>query len=182
MTAKATQFRFQVSSDNNVNTPVSINIDGATVWSGNLPKTVDHLDQTYALNYLSVPFSLAEFNIDVPDFNNNYPTKTLKTCSIAVTGGRVMLVGVAQTNNPTFGPVPDWKNPGEFITGYIGGNPNFTVDYDIDTQPLWNGQAILDRYNINVNFGNYGPGAVFLESGDICEFTLELWCYCPVIT
>lgn len=181
MPLKATQFRFQVAADDGISAQSTITIDGVTHWAGSLAKTQDVVHQTMELDYDTVPYSLAEFDIDVPAVSGSMPTHHLKTCTISITGGTVLMVGIAQTNNPIWQWVPNPSEPPPFIANYMGGNPEFSESFDIDTQPLWNGVALLNRYDIVYN-QETGAGAVYIESGETVEFTLDLWSYCPVIT
>jgi len=181
MTLKPTQFRFQVAADNGANAQVTITMDGVQLWTGSLAQTQPNVDVGQWTSN-NEPYSTASCDINTPECVNNDPQTLNKLMTISVTGGSVVLVGILQTNNPSFvvETNPEWDTPTR--TRYIGGNPNFSDMWDVDSQPLWDGQAILARYDINKNFGTTGPGSILVKSGETCEFDAELWQYCPVIT
>jgi hypothetical protein len=169
MTLKPTQFRFQVAATNSVSVQANIVMDGVPLWAGTLAHTQSSVDIGPWTND-ETPYSSAACEINTPEVVTN-PQKLTKIFTISVTGGDIVLVGINQTNNPMF-----------LNNVYAGGNPDFSDMWDVDTQPLWNGQAILSRYTIDDNLGITGPGSILIKSGETCEFTAELWQYCPVIT
>ena len=179
MALKPTEFRFQVAA-NGGSAQVNITYAANPVWSGNLAQTVPNLVPGHWDND-TTPVATAACSIDTPEVVDNTPEQIDVLVTLSVTEGDVCLVGINQTNNPTWVTETDPQyNPPTRIV-YAGGSPDFDDVWDIVTQPLWNGQALLDRYNIDDNFGKTGPGTVYIKNGETCEFTARLWQYCPVI-
>jgi hypothetical protein len=180
MTLKPTQFRFQVTANNGVSAQAIITIDGAQLWSGSLAHTVTD-DNVGQWTNDDTPYSTAACEINTPEVQNNSPQKLNNLFTISVTGGDIILVGINQTNNPTWEEQtnPEWNPPTQRV--YIGGNPNFEDNWDVVTQPLWDGQVFLNRYTLSNNLGITGPGSILVKAGETCEFTGQLWQYCPVI-
>lgn len=175
MTLKPTQFRFQVTANDGVSAQAIITMDGSQLWSGSLAHTVTNVNVGKWTND-DTPYSTAACEINTPDVQNNNPQKFNKLFTISVTGGDIVLVGINQTNNPVFA---EQTNPES--NPYIGGNPNFDDNWDVVTQPLWDGQVFLNRYTLDDNLGITGPGSLLVKAGETCEFTGQLWEYCPVI-
>lgn len=175
MTLKPTQFRFQVTANDGVSAQAIITMDGSQLWSGSLAHTVTNVNVGKWTND-DTPYSTAACEINTPDVQNNNPQKLNKLFTISVNGGDIVLVGINQTNNPMW---EEQVNPE--LNPYIGGNPNFDDDWDVVTQPLWDGQVFLNRYTLSDNLGITGPGSILVKAGETCEFTGQLWEYCPVI-
>jgi hypothetical protein len=181
MTLKATQFRFQVAAVDGISVQTNITIDGVPLWSGSLTQTVSKVD-VGQWKISDIPYSVAACEIDTPEVVDNNPTWLNRLFTISVTGGDIVLTGISQSNNPIFEKIPHPTLDPPFYVFYAGGNPDFSFQWDIVTQPLWDGQAILYRYNITKNLGITGPGCVLIKNGETCEFTAALFPYCPVIT
>lgn len=181
MTLKPTQFRFQVAATNSVSVQANIVMDGVPLWAGTLAHTQSNVNIGRWSNN-TTPYSTAACEINTPEVVASNPQKLTKIFTISVTGGDIVLVGINQTNNPMWTQEPNPAPPPTTLFQYAGGNPDFSDMWDVDTQPLWDGQAILSRYTIGDNLGVTGPGSILIKSGETCEFTAELWQYCPVIT
>lgn len=181
MTLKTTQFRFQVSAADGVSAQATISMDGVQLWAGSLAHTRDMVEPQQWTND-DTPYSGADCEIDMPDTVSNTPAEYSKLFTIFVRGGTAVLVGINQTNNPKYGQEPNPKDPsGPMITVYVGGNPNLDDNWEIITQPLWDGVADLSRYDISKNLGVSGPGCLPIRNGETCEFSANLWSYCPVV-
>lgn len=174
MANKNTQFRFAVASANGVSTNVVITVSGQLFWEGALNQTSSWVDPTTPDEECT---SIATGVIDLPTVTlNTMPTKSNLAVTISCSGGTVLLGGVHQQNNPVWGP---WPGNAE-VQVCVSGTTDYTDAYDISTQPEWNGQVFLNRYTLADNYGITGPGAVIIESGESCEFTLECYNYCPI--
>lgn len=174
MPNKNTEFRFAVSSANGVATNTTINLNGQPWFNGLLNQTTAVIDpRTPDSECISVATGV----IDLPEYTGNTaPGKTDMIVSITVSGGDVLLGGIHQQNNPIFGPSPNDPN----VTIYLGGSSDMIDAYNISSQPLWNGVALIVRYDITGNYGITGPGAVIVKDGETCEFTAQFYDYCPV--
>ena len=108
------------------------------------------------------PNESVEFDLDVANVSANVSTTT---CAFAITAtnGRVKVEDIA--TNYTIG------------SNSAPGNANAFITSNITSQPLWNGQALLDRYNITYNDGPVqvtGPGEVLIESGETVTFNVAV--------
>lgn len=195
MALKPTQFRFQVAAADGSSVQVNITMDGNPLWSGSLAHTTDTVIRKFGFG--DTPYSTAACDIDMPvtgvpvteaprpapERSNLTDSQSQnKLMTISVTGGDVVLTGIAQQYNPTWIEEfnPEGDPPTKWV--YIGGNPEFSDWWNIVTQPLWNGVPDLIRYNIAQYLGISGPGSVRIMSGETCEFTAQIWNYCLVIT
>lgn len=188
MALKPTQFRFQVVAADGSSVQANITMDGNVLWSGSLAHTTDTVVRKYGFG--DTPYSTAACDIDMPvNGVNGAPTDRAqddsqwqnKLITISVSGGDVVLTGIAQRYNPTFSEEPNPEGDPPTIIGYAGGNPDFSDKWNIITQPLWDGVPLLVRYDINQYLGHSGPGCVTIMSGETCEFTAQLYNYYVVI-
>lgn len=183
MAIKNTKFNFQIQSNNSVSTLVTITLDGQEIWSGNLAQTRADIGLNASCTDDDRPSSFTpEIALDFPVLLDQRPYTNNYIVTVSVSGGSAVLTGIHQQNNPVYEQQPDPLNPGQQKTVYIGGNPNFNDDWDVVTQPLWDGQPDLGRYVLADNLGITGPGMLWVRDQETCEFTTSLWCYCPVIT
>jgi hypothetical protein len=94
--------------------------------------------------------------------------------SVVVNGGSVLIEDIF-TNysysviNTGTEEVPVWE--------VVAGTDTAFRITNIVSQPMWNGVALLDRYNIEYNNGPIqvsGPGAVLVDSNETAEFNVEI--------
>jgi hypothetical protein len=164
MSIKTLKARFQISNcDGSLGQAlVTIMANGNEVFSGYLAETLD----SFPVQILSTltPYSEAVFDLDIADWapgttDNSINVPMEFTCA----GGDISLQGIY--SNYCISSEIDPTDPTKRII--IPGNANTFVLYNIDTQPLVNGNVISGRYNIDDNFGKTGPGCIFIYRGEI---------------
>ena len=150
-------FQAMPTTDQDVN--ISIAVDGSVKYDQTVPAVGT------AIQGQTNPSAFVEFNLDVAAATANTQIKNHEF-SITATNGRAKIETIAA--NYAF----------NYHAGNaIAGTANVFSTCDIVSQPLWNGQALTDRYNIAVNrdpIEPTGPGEVLIESGETVVFTLAV--------
>jgi hypothetical protein len=168
MATKQMNISFQVQNTLESTNTVTITLGGTTVYTGTLPETGPVI-----IGGDSNPVTNITFDIDVPvltSVGNFYSTLAF---SAAVTGATVQIEQIATNynlsrNNTGTAEAPQWVL-------VAGNNTEFALT-NIVSQPLWNGQADLNRYNIEYNNGPtiFGPGQVLIFNGETVAFNLAV--------
>ena len=122
------------------------------------------------------PVDTFEFDIDVPVldvFDDPEESTVILAISVTSSSGTIMIENLS--NNFYFSAVQDPEDPEKFIPK-AGTATDWRI-CQIVSQPLWNGVAILDRYNIEYNIGPIqvtGPGEVYIADGETVTFDLQV--------
>jgi hypothetical protein len=168
MATKQMNISFQVQNAPETTNTVEIVLNGATVYTGSLPETGPIITGGGSYDVTNI-----NFNIDVPVATANSLTSTM-TFSAAVAGGTVQIEDISTNYNVS------WVNTGtEEAPAWApvaGTNTAFAIT-NIVSQPMWNGVALLDRYNIEYNNGPIqvtGPGEVMAHSDETVGFNIAV--------
>ena len=166
MSVKTLKTRFQVGNCGVTPEQVLVTIlaNGIEVFSGYLAKTLDSFP--VRVWYDLIPYSEAVFELDVPDRVSNENNSINIPMEITCTGGDICLQGIYSNYSVSFEVDPN--DPTQIIT--VPGDANTFVLYDIDTQPLINGEVVPNRYLITENFDKTGPGCIVVFQGEILSF------------
>ena len=140
---------------------VIIKANGNEVFSGYLAETLDYFPNKI-LSTLT-PYSEAVFDLDVADWAPNESESINIPMEFTCTGGDLSLQGIYSNYSISYEVDP--TDPAQYIT-IPGDADNFCL-YNIDGQPLVNGENYPGRYNIIDNFGITGPGSIFIFRGEI---------------
>ncbi len=168
MATKQMNISFQVENAPETTNTVEITLNGTTVYTGSLPETGPIITggDSYTLTNIT-------FDIDVPVANTASLTSTM-TFSAAVAGGTVQIEDI--TTNYNFSSINTGTEEVPVLESVAGTNTAFAVT-NIVSQPMWNGEADLDRYNIEYNIGPIqvtGPGDVLIYSDETVAFDVDV--------
>jgi len=155
---------FQVKNNFNSTNAVEITLGNATIYTGTLPETGPII--TGGGSYTTTNITV---DIDVPVATLNTQNSTIPF-SMSVTGGEVQIEDITTNYNYATINTGTEENPVWVTTA--GTADNFKVT-NIETQPLWNGVALIERYNIEYNKGPImisGPGEVQINANETVEF------------
>jgi hypothetical protein len=164
MTTKQLKITLQAQPISGANVTCVISVNGTECFNQSVPEC-----DPIVLNQTD-PSETIQFDIDVPTWTagNTAPTVTYPV-SIAVTNGSIKIENFSNNfaarfdptaNTVIAGSVDTWQGPNEIVS-----------------QPLWNGQALLERYDITYNRGPNqvtGPGEVLVQNGETVTFDLEI--------
>lgn len=171
MSTKQVQMRFQIAATGNVEANVTVAFSGVEVFSGPLADTTDEIVFGNVMPD-ATPFSLVEFNYNVPD-QTHYPedpTAVLETTPvdvvITINGGNAAMQYTATNYNGTWGTGINGPiiRPGDAAT---------FQELKPVTQPTWNGVPLTTRYNITANEGT-GPGTLLILDGEVMEYQIQI--------
>jgi len=163
MTIKTLKARFQIANcaGSLGQALVTIKANGNQVFSGYLDETLDYFPDQ--ILYTLTPYSEAVFDLDVADWNPGESESTNIPMEFTCTGGDINLQGIYSNYSISFEIDP--TDPSRYIS--IPGDADTFHLYDIDVQPLVNGEVNTGRYNIVDNFGITGPGCIFVFRDEI---------------
>jgi hypothetical protein len=119
------------------------------------------------------PSETIEFDLDVPVATANTDPRITSSVSVQCTDGDVKIE--VFENNFCVASYPDPEKPNTWIQ--VEGTATDWEVCNIVSQPLWNGQALLDRYDIQYNLGpiqDTGPGEVLVLSGETVTFDIQI--------
>ena len=164
MSIKTLKARFQIADcDGSLGQAlVTIKANGLEVFSGYLAETLDTIsdrDPEYG------PYSEAQFDLDVPDWVAGQVGTVRIPMEFTITGGDMYLQAIY--SNYCMGTAKNPNDPTQTIPVPVAGDADTFCLYNMDTQPLVNGQIFLDRYDIDANFGLTGPGRMFVFRGEL---------------
>jgi len=168
MATKQMSISFQVENAPASTTTVEIALNGATVYTGSLPETGPII--TGGGDHTTTNIT---FDIDTPvTAQGNAPS--IMTFTAVVAGGTVQIEGITTNYNYSVintGPeeAPVWE--------VVAGTATEFKIVNIVSQPMWNGEADLSRYNIEYNDGTVqatGPGDVIIWNTETVEFNIEV--------
>jgi hypothetical protein len=163
MSIKTLKARFQIANcDGSLGQAlVTIKANGLEVFSGYLAETLDVFSDQI-LSTLT-PYSEAQFDLDVPDLVPGQAVSVNIPMEFTVTGGDMCLQGIY--SNYCVRIAADPTDPTRTII--VAGDADTFCLYNIDTQPLVNGEIFPGRYDIDANFNLTGPGCIFIFRGEL---------------
>jgi hypothetical protein len=146
------------------------NLNNVTIQLGTTTLFAGSLEETGPVFQSSPPVTPQEemtFDYDIVDWSGDSDIFVTTPMSITVSGGTFMIDNVLanyslQTVNVGTVETPVWQLQ-------AGTVDNFVI-LDILTQPLWNNEADLSRYNQPLN--TTGPGQVLTYNGETVTFDI----------
>ena len=158
MPTKQVKLTLQASPASGQDVNLLITVDGTTKFNQTVP-AMGPAEQGIPDPSETVQFDL---NVDSLVANSNVNTET-HTFSMTATTGRAKIETIQ--SNFTRQDANLAGDAGTFLT------------CNIVSQPMWNGQALLERYDIAYNNGPTqitGPGEVLVESGETVTFDVAV--------
>jgi hypothetical protein len=159
---------FQVQNAPEMTNTVEITINGTTMYTGSLPETGPIITggDSYTVTNIN-------FNIDVPVATANSLT-SIMSFSAEVNGGSIQIEDISTNYNVSYIYTDTAEEP---VWEAVAGTNTAFRNTNIVSQPLWNGEADLSRYNIEYNNGPIqvtGPGEVPIYNAETVEFNIEV--------
>jgi len=156
------QIKITLQSQPTATTDVLLNVgvDGITAFNQTVPAA-----GPIELNSPD-PHEDIIFDLDMAESGNLYVTQN-RTFSIAPTNGDVKIRNIF-CNYTAFG------NTTGNVTTFIPGTADAFIFCRISSQPLWNGQALLNRYNIA---DNPDAGEVYIAAGETVVFDVPVFLF-----
>lgn len=115
------------------------------------------------------PSESVQFDIDVPVLVANVDPTVTYPVTVSCTNGSVKIEGFRDNFVVGFSQIANAR---------VAGNATTWSSFDnIVSQPLWNGQALLERYDISYNTGPNqvtGPGEILVLNGETVSFDLQI--------
>jgi len=181
MGTKQVRMEFQVAANDGALAQVTVTAGGTQVFSGSLAQTENPLPGIVLNN--ATPFSLVEFELDVPDMSvppgnaDSYGQWVTSTdITISVTGGNICLQETLANYTATsveIIPPPTNALPYEIVPG----NASTFETLRFATQPVWTpvntdpGRLIIDD-NINT-----GPGSLTIFDTESVAYQVSMTLY-----
>jgi hypothetical protein len=164
MSTKQIKITYQVQNLAGNLTNVTIQLGTTTLFAGSLEET----GTVFQSKPPSEPYQEMSFDYDIVDWSGNDDLFVTTPISIIVSGGTFMIDNVLanyslQSVNIGTVEAPVWQLQ-------AGTVDNFAT-LNILTQPLWNNEADLSRYNQALNT-NTGPGQVLTNNGETVTFDI----------
>lgn len=163
MPNKTIKFSLQAEPSTDQDVHVQITVDNEMVFNQTVPTVgpvqLDVPDPCESLN----------FDLDVAASANTGVTETRKF-SIAVTNGTAKIELIQANFTATKELVGN-------VWTFVPGSANSFQTCNIVTQPIWNGVADLNRYNIEYNNGPIqitGPGEVLITANETAVFDVAV--------
>ena len=116
------------------------------------------------------PLESFTFDLDVPALANTAIPTQNRTFAITATNGDIKIRNIECNFAATQNIVGN-------VSTFIPGSSNNFVVNDIVSQPLWNGDALLNRYDITINHDpshSIGPGEIHILSGETVVFDVAV--------
>jgi hypothetical protein len=157
MPTKQIKMQFQIASDDDVSTNVTVVNNGQQVFSGPLAQTTTAI-VPFDVRNDTVPYQEITFDVDVPQFSNTIPLEnqfTNITSIISCSGGNIAIQDTLANYS-----IVEITQAGN--TNYIG-NADTYVILNIPESPLFDGNVDNSLYDISKNYGITGPGAVIIS-------------------
>jgi hypothetical protein len=171
MANKQMNISFQVQNALGSTNTVTITLGGATVYTGTLPETGPIISGG---SLISPTVTNITFDIDVPVVTSLGNLTSTVTFSAAVTGATVQIEDITTNYNVSFNNTGTTEVP---VWVPVAGTDTAFAITNIVSQPQWNGQPDLSRYDIEYNNGpiqSSGPGEVMIFSGETVGFDLSV--------
>jgi hypothetical protein len=169
MTTKQIRMTFQAQNNTGETNSVQVQLNGVVKFEGALPETGPLVtgDSSFSVTTIT-------FDQDIADWAAENTDPVTVPLTISVTGGSVILQQTESNYNLIYinkGTVeaPVWE-------AHAGKDDTYQV-CNIVEQPTWDGEALLDRYNIEYNNGPIqitGPGQLKVYSGETIVTALAI--------
>lgn len=169
MTTKQIKMTFQVENNVGQTNAVQVQLNGVIKFEGTLPETGPLIIGGGSYSVTSITFDQ-----DVADWAPTDTDPVAIPLIVTVTGGSISVENTA--SNYSIG-YENTGTPEAPVYISVAGNADDYQICDIVEQPTWNGQALLDRYNIEYNNGPIqitGPGELIVYSGETVQTTLAV--------
>lgn len=170
MTTKQIKMTFQVQNNAGETNTVLVQLNGVTKFEGSLPETgplVVGGGGTYSVTNIT-------FDQDVADWSSTDVDPVNIPLTVVVTGGSISLENTESNYSATATNTGTPETPVWISTP---GDVNTYQTCNIVQQPTWNGEALLDRYNIEYNNGPIqvtGPGELVVYSSETVQTVLAV--------
>ena len=175
MSIKTVQMKFQVAADDRVSAQVAVTVGGTQVFSGPLADTTDALISG-DIHWYTEPYSLVEFDLDVPDLPNPPGSQTQPgqwtipyDVVISATGGSVALQITDANYTITWQEVVPATDPATWTQ--IPGAVDIFSNCNFQTQPVWTPPAV-NRMDIADNVGT--PGVLILLDNESVAYQVAM--------
>lgn len=166
MPTKTVKFNFQAEPTDEQDVNVRILVDGVTVFDQTVP-TVGPVQTG-----VSDPAESFTFDLDVAASGNVGATENHSFSITAVNG-------IAKIENILSNFTAKNRQTGNVVSFEPGTAEDFVV-CNIVSQPTWNGEVLLSRYDIQYNNGPQqitGPGEVLVLPNETAVFDVAVWAY-----
>ena len=164
MATKQIKIDLQSQPTSTTDVILNISVDGTIVFNQTVPPA-----GPIQLN-TSDPHESITFDLDMPESANLRATQN-RTFSITASNGHAKIRDISCN----FTPASIISGPNDVNT-FVPGTANNYRGCDIVSQPLWNGQALIDRYNLADNPSGE-PGEVYIASGETVVFDVSVFLY-----
>jgi len=151
---------------------VVVTVDGEVKFNQTVPEAGPIvLNQPNPNEYIEIDIDVPV--LDVIDYANVPSTVTLPV-SISSTNGAIKIDYFSDNFFLGWQESPPASNNFVQVAGTAS---TWHEPCEIVSQPLWNGEALLNRYNIEYNNGPAqvtGPGEILIENGETVTFDLKV--------
>lgn len=174
MPTKQVKLTMQAVSESASTVDLLVYVDGSVKWNQSVP-TVGSGDMG-----ISNPNEKVEFELEVASAQGAGNVAYIfagETHSFSATAGD----GLIKIENIKVNFSPVWPgNVGNILANVVSSGADGFLGCDIITQPLWDGEADIQIYNIEYNRGPLqitGPGEVLIQSGQTVTFDISVPLY-----
>jgi hypothetical protein len=176
MAIKQMKVALQVQPQGEADVEVSVTANGVQVFNQAVPEC-----GPVVLNQPD-PCEYVQFDIDVPVLApgniggvESLPGEVPVDLAITCTNGTIKIDYFSENFFLTTQPTGQPANTFAGSANVWRDDPNYKGGpVRIISQPLWNGQAMLDRYNIDANEGT-GPGELLVGPGETLTLTVSVF-------
>jgi hypothetical protein len=172
MATKQIQMAFQVQNNAGETNTVQVQLNGVTKFEGTLPETGPLIIGGDAYSVTNITFDQ-----DVEVVTASGPQTANVALSVTVSGGSISLEDTFANYTRT---VINTGTAEEPVWTVVPGTAENFVLCNVIEQPTWNGEALLDRYNIEYNLGPVqvtGPGQLVVYPSETVQTTLAVGLY-----
>lgn len=166
MPNKTVKFTLQSEPNGDQDVNILVTVDNVAVFNQAVPAMGPVVLDTQE------PSESFTFDLDVAASGNVGVTE-IRNFGITATNG------VAKIRNITCNFSASSEQVGN-VFNLVPGSSNTFVICNIVSQPTWNGDVLLGRYDIQYNNGAYqvtGPGEVLIEDGEVAVFDVAVPAY-----
>ena len=166
MGTKQVRVDFLVVADDQVSASATITVGGVQKWTGDLANTNDSIPDASTPDNL--PYSTAEFDLEVDNFTTWADPTTNEDFTFSVTRGTVIIKHIQSNYTITSEPVTPPTDPATFYA--VAGNVTEFIEAELNAQPTWNDQPYLNRYNFA---SGPGPLPVYVNELLACSYNIN---------
>jgi hypothetical protein len=169
MPTKQIKVSFQVDNNPGTTNNVLVQLNGITKFEGSLPVTGPII-----VGADSVTFTSITFDQDIDNYTSTERDPVNIPLLITVTGGSISLESTESNYSKTYTNSGTAESP---VWTSNAGTDNVYTLCNVVEQPTWNGEALLNRYDIQYNNGpieNTGPGEIVVYSGETMQTVLSV--------